>query len=362
MIRIAFPERLNADKRRWRLKKLDKFHQLKLLYFIRQKYSFSRLVNFITYKREAHKKAVVNYLPPSVQIESSTGCALQCPGCLIGTQNATGHPGKIQFTSLSLFKKEIDLIFKKCLQIYFHMHAEPLLNEDFFEASKYASSKGLWTGIHTNLYPNIDELPEKILDAGLCNLVISIDGATQETYEKYRIGGDVEMVFRKMQRIANLKKDRKSKYPWITAKFLVFEHNWHEIKLFKEKAIQHGADEVLFITGFANGTYKSGRPCTEYEFNLDTLCWKPFILPGKCPFIWEDLRIDTDGGLLPCGNGFSDNHKFFKYGHESDKTSMVTQFNAPDFVKMRNFFLDKSKPAVFPEPCGRCEIVNRFNV
>lgn len=361
MIQIAFRKRKNTADRRWRFKGIDYFHVIKILYLIRQKYFFTRFLNFLQYKRYAYKKAIVKYIPPSVQIESSTGCALKCPGCLVGRQNANGHPLKINFSGYDLLQKEIDLIAKKSFQVYFHIHAEPLLNENFFEASRYAVSKGLWTGIHTNFYPNIEHLSEKLIDSKLCNLVVSIDGATQETYEKYRVGGNVEKVFDKIRDLAELKKKRNTVFPWITAKFLVFEHNWHEIKLFKKRAVENGANEVVFLSGFANGIYESGMPCTEYEFNLDLLTWEKVSFPKTCPFLWDDLRIDIEGSLMPCGNGFDDRHKFFKYENQSDNSLMLEQFNAVSFVKMRNYFLGKKHVDDLPEPCRDCEMVKRYN-
>jgi MoaA/NifB/PqqE/SkfB family radical SAM enzyme len=357
MLEIAFPNRKTAETRRWRPRKLNRFRLLKLMFFIRQKYFYPRLLNYIRYRREAHKKANVQYIPPSVQMESSTGCALQCPGCLVGTKNATGHPDKVHFTTPEMYKREIDLVAKKSVQLYLHMHAEPLLNEHVFDACRYAASKGVWTGLHTNFYPNVPDLAEKILDSKLCNLVVSVDGATQEIYEMYRVGGNLETVFNKIRGVAEMKKKRKSKYPWITAKFLVFEHNWHEIKLFREKALQNGANEVIYITGYANGVYKTGNPCTEYEFNLNTLAWQPLKLPERCPYLWEDLRIDTDGGVFPCGNGFNDAHKFFNHQNGNGVASITEQFNTANHIKMRSYFLGKESLQQFPAPCNRCEIV-----
>ena len=361
ILAIAFPGRNNIETRRWRLRKLNKFRFSKLLFLLQQKDFVSRTINYFRYKQQAHKTAIINYVPPSAQMESSTGCLLKCPGCLVGTQNATGHPAKINFTRLEVLKKEIDLIAKKCFQLYFHMHAEPLLNPSFFEACRYAVSKGLWTGIHSNLMPVIPDLPEKIIDSGLCNLVVSIDGATQETYEKYRTGGDLAIILGKIKNIAALKKQKKTTYPWITAKFLVFEHNWHEIKMFKEIALENGADEVIFISGYANGIYASGMACTEYEFNLDELAWKPFKLPERCPYLWEDLRIDTDGGLFPCGNAYRDQDKFFVPQGAADLTPVIEQLNTPAYLQMRRFFLGLTGNENLPEPCNTCQLVKNFS-
>ncbi len=360
MLHIAFSHRKSIVARHWRSRRLNKFHLIKFLFFIRQPYFYSRLSNYIRYKREAFKKARVSYLPPSVQIESSTGCALHCPGCLIGTTNETGHPDKIHYASIGLLKKEVDLIYKKSFQLFFHMHAEPLLNENFFPACAYANSKGLWTGIHTNLVTHIKDLPQKLIDCKLKNLVVSIDGATEETYQKYRKGGDLQYVLSVMKDIDTRKKKCGTSFPFITAKFLVFEHNWHEIKQFRKLALEHGANEVVYVTGYANGTYLTGKPCTEYEYNLDELQWEPFHLPRSCPFLWTDLRIDIDGGLFGCGNGHRQEHKFFSYQHDHDATPMQQQFNAEKFIALRNYFLGENIKGPLPEPCRDCTIVHRY--
>jgi hypothetical protein len=135
----------------------------------------------------------------------------------------------------------------------------------------------------TTPLPTIPDLAAKLIDANLCNLVASIDEATQETYEKYRRGGNAEVAFERIREIADLKRKRRSPLPWITAKFLVFDHNWHEIGAFKERAIEAGANDALFVSGFANGRYDTGRAATEVEFDLNALAWTRRELPHACP-------------------------------------------------------------------------------
>ncbi len=58
--------------------------------------------------------------------------------------------------------------------------------------------------ISTNL--NVGD-PRKIVDSGLDHLVCSLDGATQETYEKYRVGGDLGAALDRAREIVGLKKE-----------------------------------------------------------------------------------------------------------------------------------------------------------
>ena len=87
--------------------------------------------------------------------------------------------------------------------------------------------------MHANLSINVENLAQKLVANGLCNLVVPGDGATQESTEKYRVRGKVDLVFQNMRAIADKKRRVGSKLPWITSKFLIFDHNWHEMKLFE---------------------------------------------------------------------------------------------------------------------------------
>jgi hypothetical protein len=52
-------------------------------------------------------------------------------------------------------------------------------------------------------------------------LIISIDGTTQEVYEQYRVGGNLNKVIEGAKNIVKWKKEMKSKTPFIVFQFLV---------------------------------------------------------------------------------------------------------------------------------------------
>jgi len=255
-------------------------------------------------------------------------------------------------------KAIIDQTYERAIQLSLHTHGEPLLNKHFFDACRYGFSKGLWTIIHTSLMPKVPDLARKLIDAGLCNLVASIDGATQQTYEKYRRGGEVDRAFANIRELADLKRARRRSLPWITAKFHVFEHNWHEIKDFRERALAAGADEAVFVAGFSNGVYATGRGGTEFEFNLDTLAWETRVMPVQCPFLWTEMRFDDSGGVTPCCNGGRPEDVFSEF----EDADGVSRYNSAKHRRMRRFFLGATEEGAegFPRPCRTCELVRSF--
>jgi pyruvate-formate lyase-activating enzyme len=358
MIRIAFGTRAGAQ--RWfRSNALDQYHRLKVGFVSAQPHVAARLRNYVAFARQRLRRSRVSYLPPTLTIETGARCLLRCPGCLTGQADSNAAASaSAPLTPLRTFKAAIDQTYRRCFQVAFFTHGEPLLNANVFSAIEYARRRGLWTVMHTNLMPRVSKLGEQLVAAGLSNLVVSIDGATQEIYALYRQGGKLDLVLDRIAELAELKRRRKARYPWISAKFIVFAHNWHEIELFRRRVLDAGADEAVFVSGFAN--HITGTVGTDFEFDLDTLTWRRRRFPESCPFLWTDLRLSTSGGLFSCGGGQDDADVFDH--RDVTSTPLLERYNGPRHVRMRELFLERARRDVsdLPRPCVTCELVRRL--
>ena len=67
-------------------------------------------------------------------------------------------------------------------------------------------------------------------------IIISLDGVTQETYETYRVGGNLNKTLQAIKFINVEKKAQNSRFPAIELQMIVFRHNEHEIETFKKIA------------------------------------------------------------------------------------------------------------------------------
>ncbi|MBI3582259.1 MAG: hypothetical protein HY098_09355, partial [Nitrospinae bacterium] len=70
--------------------------------------------------------------------------------------------------------------------------------------------------------------PLTSVESGLDRLIISIDGTTQETYEHYRVGGELQKVIEGTKNILTWKKKLRSKKPYVIFQFLVVRPNEHQ--------------------------------------------------------------------------------------------------------------------------------------
>jgi pyruvate-formate lyase-activating enzyme len=354
MMKIADPnDRGRSSWRHGRTRYLNRFRLLKFKFMIAQRHFPRRALNALIYLIERRRAAKVHYLPMVVPIEAVNGCNLRCPECPTGSADPEARKkGKARLADM---KAIIDQVYKRSLQVSFHHFGEPLLNDDFYAACDYAVGKGLWTVIHSNLSIKADDLAERLVSSRLCNLVASADGVTQQVYEQYRAGGDVELVFRNVEAIVAEKRRVGTSFPWVTAQFLIFEHNWHEMQRYQERALAAGADEVLFLPACRNGAPKSGHVGTEEVFSLAQLEWIPRESPPLCDFLWDSPIITYDGGLYPCCFSYRDEDLFVTPA-ESKAGTLLDHWNCEAYLQARRFFKGHAIPRKdLPHPCTHCE-------
>jgi radical SAM protein with 4Fe4S-binding SPASM domain len=241
--------------------------------------------------------------PFSISFEPTTSCNLRCPECPSGLRSFTRDRGMLD---QGFFRKTIDELESKLLYLIFYFQGEPYLNPDFLDMVKYASDKKIYTATSTNAHYMNDENAKRTVESGLDRLIISLDGTTQEVYEQYRIGGNLEKVLDGTRNIVKWKKELKSKTPYIFFQFLVVKPNEHQIKDAKKLGAEIGVDDVRFKTAqiydYENGNaliptidkysrYKKQTNGTYTIKNkLANSCWK----------LWHACVITWDGLVVPC--------------------------------------------------------------
>jgi len=99
---------------------------------------------------------------------------------------------------------------------------EPFLHKDILSMIRYAHERRLATAISSNLTILPDGGGKAVVQSGLDDLVVSCDGLTQETYETYRRGGNLERVLSNSlcSVIMNMRYRRLQSLPEIPAQTL----------------------------------------------------------------------------------------------------------------------------------------------
>ena len=241
--------------------------------------------------------------PISMAIEPTTSCNLRCPECPSGLRQFTRPIGMLEPT---FFKKTIDEVYKELIYLTFYFQGEPYLNPNFLEMVKYASDKGIYTSTSTNAHYLNKDQAKKTVESKLDRLIISIDGTTQETYEQYRIGGQLQKVIDGTKNIIEAKKELKSNTPHIIFQFLVAKPNEHQLEDVKKLADKLGVDKVVFKTAQVYD-FENGNPLipenikySRYKKNADGTYSIKNKLLNQCWRMWSSCVVTWDGVVVPC--------------------------------------------------------------
>ena len=204
--------------------------------------------------------------------------------------------------------------------------------------------RGVCTCISTNGNHMPAGLARKLVESGLDRLVFSIDGATQEVYEKYRVGGCLETALSNVREVLSERRKLQKRTPRVVWQFLAMRHNQHEIELVKKRARDIGVDELSF-EWFRTNVYE--ELLTPLEKLIETYHdWIPTIPEftkfdlghrstrmgaGRCLQPYYRIVVAPNGDVYPCCSIYDAK---FRFDNILD-TSLERIWNGPAFRAAR---------------------------
>jgi radical SAM protein with 4Fe4S-binding SPASM domain len=241
--------------------------------------------------------------PSAISIEPVAVCNLSCPHCPAGNGNVRrNHP----VIDPALFRCVIDQAAPYAGYLMLYFQGEPLLHKQFFDLVAYAGSKRIYTVTATNGQLITAEVAQKLVASGLNELIISMDGARQDSYSAYRIGGDIEKLKDGIRFLASSKKEQNRYFPRIIIQCIVFRHNQRQLDEIKRMARELGADRVRFksaqlypVPG-AMDLLPDEKRFRRYHVTGDGKLIMRRRLLNRCRRIWQTAVITSDGDLVPC--------------------------------------------------------------
>ena len=268
---------------------------------VRKGYNFLLLFLSFHYSRWTGK---VNLLgrPTSLSIEPTTSCNLRCPECPSGLRSFTRPTGMLD---PKLFRKAIDEMAPHLSYLHLYFQGEPYLHPQFLDLVSYADSRKIFTATSTNAHYLSAENIKKTVSSGLKQLIVSVDGTTQEIYENYRIGGRLEKVTKGINALIEYRNDQAKVFPQVILQFLVTGVNEHQIPEVQKLAETLRVDDLqLKTTQIYN--YQNGSPLIPNNLKYsryipDQHSWKlKKPIENKCWRMWQGAVITWDGKVVPC--------------------------------------------------------------
>lgn len=300
--------------------------------------------NFIIVEGEKKRREeIISGFPYWLTLDPANFCTLKCPFCPTGQGRGSRTKGILSWDN---FKKIMDELGPYLMHIDFCNWGEPLLNKDIYRMVSYAKAYHIDTKIDSNLNLLSEREAEEMVLSGLDKLIVSLDGVSEETYSKYRIGGDFNRVMSNLKLLIRKKNELGRKCPYISWQFLVFRHNEHEIEEARRIGKDIGVDHIGITKAFIGN--KDWIPLNEEYSNYkkeemgDGLTSQHFKFPEEriCNWPWEAIAVNPNGSVSACCSVEDEKDDF---GNILEK-SFKEVWNNDKYRQARRFIKDKKRP------------------
>jgi len=295
----------------------------------------------------ALRKPLVHYYPPILMLEPTNICNLHCPLCLTGNGKLLRPKGMM---SLPLFQKICREVQDKIGMLILWNQGEPFLNPDFYAMLEFAARHKFYAMTSTNASLELDN--ERIVKSGLQKIIVSLDGITAETYNKYRVNGNFELVLKNMQDLVRLKEKWQSSKPYIVWQFLIMKHNENEIEEVQKMAKELKIDKLEFKTTQIYSSEDITFLPSNHQYSRYLQAGNIFTLKTKmknrCRRLWMQPVINWDGEMNIC---CYDKNGSIKIGNIQEH-SFSELWCGEKMQKMRNVVLNNRSAFEICRNCG----------
>ncbi|GEM_PF-112065 len=294
-------------------------------------------------EKEPLQEEAMNKSPHIFTIETTLACDLRCPECAIGGGMIRRAKGLMTFGQ---YKIIADKIRPYAQYVYLHIWGEPMLNPDIFEMIQYTAQFAR-TNISTNGMSLTPEKAEALILSGVSDIIVSIDGVSQEVYEQYRVGGNVHKAFESLALLNEINRKYGHKVN-ILPQFVVFQHNMHEMEAFARRCSElglHPSFKAPYIrTGDSRFSYCEMPAYRRPHFSdIGDLR----VAMQDCPNPREVFTTLEDGSVVVCCHDYAGATHFGNI-FEQD---VLEIWNHPDFKRFRHAILSGKAPVFCVNNC-----------
>jgi MoaA/NifB/PqqE/SkfB family radical SAM enzyme len=237
----------------------------------------------------------IEKFPYEFYLEITNNCNLACTMCARTTMKRP-----LGIMNMDLYCKIIDEIAEKQPYAFIHYYGigESMVDKNLFKKLEYSRKKGLRNSL---LFTNGQLLLSKenykrLAEVGLSNIGVDLDGFSQETYEKVRIGGNFEKAKHGIEKLYKYIREKRIKTRVELAYQIVPGINEHDISAFISWCNNNNYEyKLVTMHDWAGLRDDVGK--TEVDGIADMHHTKR---KTPCAFLWNGFTIAWDGRVSVC--------------------------------------------------------------
>lgn len=298
--------------------------------------------------------------PSKARLDISTACQLRCLFCPTEENNGreflgSGMMAISGFVNFIENNRQID-------KVELASAGEALLNPDLPEILRYSKERSVTTSLAggVNMNNASDEALEALVRYQIARIRVSVDGVTEETYQRYRMGGSLQKVLVNIKKINELKKKYQSELPELILQFIIFGHNEHEL----EKVFVLG--RMLNMKVFIKLNRCPEQLAVKDRQRIRNMCGYAdrgeFLdVTGMqycrdlCLSLWTAPQINWDGRLLGCGH-----NNYMAFAEYALDSNFLREINNERMVYARKMLMGVAAPRK-DIPCSICTFYKQIS-
>ena len=155
--------------------------------------------------------------PLSLHLEVTNKCNLSCRTCGRNYWDKTLNPlGNMTIETV----KALDPFLRRAEEVNIWGYGESLVSPNFFEIMDHVNEYGCDTILYTNGTTLNEDNSRKLIAGGLSQLVVSLDGASEQALKDTRSGASLGAVIENIRRLNELKREAQTSHPIVAASYV----------------------------------------------------------------------------------------------------------------------------------------------
>ena len=245
----------------------------------------------------------VPQLPSRLYIETTAACNISCEQACCAPETGITRTRQAGMLDFEIFKRVVDEAGPSLGRIDFFNYGEAFLHKRAVEMCEYIKLRfpHIYLYTSTNGLAFTEEQVRRLIRSGIDEVTFSIDGATAESYVKYRRRGDFDKAIRNLRFAVDEKRARGRDVPFINWRYILFTHNDSEAEMerARELAAEIGVDRLCWeLTDHPEDLFsRRFLPGTEDLQRIRHEIWDDNNLGNAIPGATPRAEIDVRGPL-----------------------------------------------------------------
>jgi MoaA/NifB/PqqE/SkfB family radical SAM enzyme len=189
-------------------------------------------------------------LPSRLYIECTAACNISCFQACCAPETGITRTRQAGMLDWNLFTRAIDEAGPSLVRVDFFNYGEAFLHKRAVEMCEYIKSKfpHIYLYTSTNGLALNEDKARRLVHSGIDEVTFSIDGASQETYARYRQRGRFDLAIANLRAMAEEKLRSGRDLPQLNWRYILFIWNDQEEEMARARALaaEIGVDRLCW--------------------------------------------------------------------------------------------------------------------